>query len=205
MTTFRTESQHPTGHPVTVAVARTKVKETQCRIPQQQQPDYPLSSLTLSTAAVSVDVVAARQRCSSYCNIHCSVGSMSTAAVSVDAVARDRKHWVLRAQCFLSPDCLRTLAPTTKTWPGHWREAQNTVPETAQYTIYVTLDLVFLWCCVLIYVPRSRAILRTCAKVSEKLVALIFRVKVILLWIWRQYVFPKLRYQCPFSVVRSLC
>ena len=34
MAAFRIESHHPTGHPVTVAVARTRVKETQCRIPQ---------------------------------------------------------------------------------------------------------------------------------------------------------------------------
>ena len=34
MAVLRTESQHPTGHPVIVAVATRRVTETQCRIPQ---------------------------------------------------------------------------------------------------------------------------------------------------------------------------
>ena len=46
-------------------------------------------------------------------------------------------------------------------------------------------DLVFLRRCVLRFVTWSRAILRTYANVSETLAALIFRVNVILLWMWR--------------------
>jgi hypothetical protein len=43
---------------------------------------------------------------------------MSTAEVSVDVVARDGKHWVFRAQCFLSPDCLLALAPVISQQSG---------------------------------------------------------------------------------------